>query len=104
MVEKYRPTGTPISDRERELLTLLCEEAAEVTQAATKILRFGKESYPDYGNNQERLALEIGDFNCMVEKLLECQLIKYSYIVKGQDRKEDRMKRFMQNEQEEKNE
>lgn len=45
-----------------ELLVILAEEAGEVTQAATKCLRFGYERHqPDYGINCEVLAQEVGD-------------------------------------------
>lgn len=53
-----------------DILVLLCEEAAEVIQAATKCLRFGyKRNQPGYGNNYDVLAREIGDLMGCVDAL-----------------------------------
>ena len=53
---------------QKELLVLICEEAAEVIQAATKCLRFGYDTIGpgDHGMNSEVLAREAGQlFACV---------------------------------------
>lgn len=97
MIERYKPTGTPLTPYEDELLVNLVEECSEVIQAATKLLRFGKESYKGYGDNQERLGLEIGDVQTVLNKCLEIGLISPEVLLTGQARKEERLQRYMQN-------
>jgi hypothetical protein len=38
MNDRYRPNGKPLTEREREILTVLIEECGEVIQSATKDL------------------------------------------------------------------
>lgn len=51
-----------------ERLAILIEECAEVQQASTKILRFGRESINPYSeiSNAERLEQELGDLLAMI--------------------------------------
>jgi len=61
-----------------ELLVLLCEEAAEVIQAAAKCLRFGFDTIGpgDYGRNDLALARECGQVFAIVDALdLNLELI-----------------------------
>lgn len=52
-------------------LEILAEEAAEVIQVKSKIVRFGMlDIYPEHGEtNQARLEQEVGDFLVMVDIL-----------------------------------
>lgn len=54
--------NTGLTDAERERLTMLAEEAAEIVQAVTKILRHGYESFnpdrPQDGTNRDQLRRE----------------------------------------------
>ena len=54
----------------RERLEMLAEEAAEIVQAVTKILRHGPNSYhpddPDKVSNLIHLINELGDFSAIV--------------------------------------
>ena len=55
-------------------LNLLSEEASEVIQAVSKIIRFGEMSVSPYDNNQANIFLlikEINDFMAVVELLQE---------------------------------
>ena len=55
-------------------LNLLSEEASEVIQAVSKIIRFGEMSVSPYDNNQSNIFLlikEINDFMAVVELLQE---------------------------------
>lgn len=58
---------------ERELYTMLCEEASEVIQSATKILRFGEDSFnpykPEDGTNIQQLREEVVDILSVIEML-----------------------------------
>lgn len=53
-----------------ELLILLIEECSEVTQAATKCLRFGyTREWPGYGRNDARLSRELGEVVALLREL-----------------------------------
>lgn len=89
MTEKFIspcPLPTPY---ERELLTILIEECAEVQQRATKMLRFGVEEVqpgqPD--TNRLRLSDETGDLyallaRCLAENLLCGKRMRQTQIAK----------------------
>lgn len=87
-------TGTPLTDYERELLVILMEECAEVTQAAAKLIRFGRENsgIP----NTTELGGEIGDVETVVRLVLEAGLVSRGSIAQGVMRKYERLARFMQ--------
>lgn len=59
------------TERVANLLVLLCEEAAEVIQSATKVLRFGVDgSYSQTGeNNIDHLVNELNDLQAVVGML-----------------------------------
>ena len=59
-----------ITDRNRETLIIAQEECAEVIQVISKIQRFGISD-----DNRERLTAEVGDLLCMVDLLIEQNLI-----------------------------
>ena len=60
-------------NRGEHLLTILSEECAEVTQAATKALRFGMHEQRDLPtSNYDRLKAEINDFYAVVEMVEHC--------------------------------
>lgn len=60
-----------ITDRNRETLIIAQEECAEVIQVISKIQRFGISD-----DNRERLTAEVGDLLCMVDLLIEQNLIE----------------------------
>lgn len=99
MTNKYVPTGTPVTPYERELLTILMEEAAEVIVAASKLLRFGAgDKYPETGmENSDQLALEIGHFFCMADMALESDLISEAVVSEGSVNKRHKLKTYMTN-------
>lgn len=60
-----------------EILLITQEECAEVTQAISKVFRFGFDSVHKGVNNQEHLETEIGDLQCMIDLM-----IKYGIVSK----------------------
>lgn len=83
---------------ERELLTILIEECAEVQQRATKLLRFGcAEVQPGQEKtNSERLANEIGDLVHMTTLLDQVGLIPNHAVQAGMRSKQKQLAKFMQ--------
>lgn len=61
----------------QEILTILVEECAEVTQLACKIQRFGlNSSHPsDPTTNKQLLTSELGDLLAMINLLIEASEI-----------------------------
>lgn len=55
----------------KEVLLITQEECAEVTQAISKIFRFGAEDEYNGQTNLQRLEEEVGDLLCMLDLLLE---------------------------------
>lgn len=76
-------------------LPLVAEEAAEVIQAVTKIMRFGPNdinphSHDHQTTNLKTLALEVGDLLVVIEKLgLSQEDISF-----GSESKRDRLEEF----------
>jgi hypothetical protein len=98
--ERYiTPHPLPTS-YERELLTILIEECAEVQQAATKLLRFGRDDVEPGKDktNGFRLGMEIGDLYVMIEMALKAGIIRDTTIIEGSYRKRERIAKYMQTE------
>jgi hypothetical protein len=96
-MNRYKPNGTPLSDYERELLVILMEECAEVTQAASKLLRFGKENHPDSGlSNSLVLATEVGDLEAIMSMIEEAHLVDRETVGNAAMQKRVRLAHFMQ--------
>jgi len=70
---------------ERELLTILIEECAEVQQRATKALRFGLNEVQEGQtlNNIERMSEEIGDLETTINYLGNYSLIDRQALKDG---------------------
>lgn len=98
MSERYRPAGKPLTPYERELLTILAEEANEVAIAAIKLIRFGRESRPPERttSNTTELGLEIGDLEWMITLASVEGLANEPDIKAGMARKRERLAYFMQ--------
>ena len=81
---------------EQYLLTLLAEECAEVSQRATKAIRFGlddpKGAQPGFPSNKERLLEEINDLLVVVE-----MLFGENYVNKTQqNNKKEKIQKYTQ--------
>jgi NTP pyrophosphatase (non-canonical NTP hydrolase) len=86
------------TEHERELLTVLIEECAEVAQRATKALRFGlKHAYQgDFRNAAERMAMEIGDLIEVIDRLAQQKIIDVDHVANGVKNKRLQLAKFMQ--------
>ena len=60
------------------LLEIVSEEAGEVTQAVSKLLRFGKENRcnPLSSNNEDKLLIEVYQLQGMIEHLQELGILR----------------------------
>jgi NTP pyrophosphatase (non-canonical NTP hydrolase) len=60
---------------QNEIMLIAQEECAEVTQAISKVFRFGLDGVHDGATNKQRLEEEVGDLLCMIEMMIEQKLI-----------------------------
>lgn len=100
MIEKFISPCSPPEGYDRELLTILMEECAEVQQRAAKMLRFGvSEVQPGQPlSNADRLADEIGDLVCLMLMVQERRLASRLRVSTASLLKRDKLARFMQEE------
>jgi NTP pyrophosphatase (non-canonical NTP hydrolase) len=83
-----------IDEKVKETLVILQEECAEVTQAVSKIIRFGFEELTplkDTETNKIRLEKEIGDLLTMVDILVEQGVLSDSIINKAKIEKRNKL-------------
>lgn len=85
-----------MNEQQREALLILQEECAEVTQAVSKVFRFGFDSrWPENGpDNRQRLQEEIGDLLAMVDILVENCTISDTEINDARQNKRNKLKKW----------
>ena len=96
--EKFvTPVPLP-TDREREILIILIEEAAEIQHRACKALRFGLlEVQPGQDlTNEARLSEEIGDLFGVVDLGLAEGVFRGDFINSARREKANKLLQFMQ--------
>ena len=67
-----------MKNSEKEILLIAQEECAEVTQAISKIFRFGYNSTWPEGevqDNRSKLQTEVGDLLAMIELMIQYKII-----------------------------
>ena len=88
-------------NRLEEILIILSEESAEVSQAAIKCVRFGMDSIsflnPDGPSNKERLETELGDLLAMFKLLIEEHGLSEENVMKAAEAKLVKVEKFMKN-------
>jgi len=81
-----------ISNETKEIFCIAQEECAEVTQAISKVFRFGMESIHNDRTNKERLEEETGDLLCMIEIMMEKCIISDSAVNEARMAKREKLK------------
>lgn len=84
-----------INEKDKEALLILQEECAEVTQAVSKIFRFGVDArWPEDSpqDNKAHLEEELGDLLAMVDILVESCFISDSNLNQAREAKKDKLK------------
>ena len=86
-----------MDDKVKEILLITQEECAEVTQAISKIFRFGFDDCWPRGEdwvptNKERLEEEVGDLLCMIDIMVENGIISDESLNKARIRKRGKLK------------
>lgn len=76
-----------LNENEKEIMLITQEECAEVTQAISKIFRFGLLGQHNGRSNRERLAEEVGDLMCMIDLLIDTDMINEAEVMAAKNEK-----------------
>ena len=83
-----------LTENEKEIMLITQEECAEVTQAISKIFRFGLLSQHNGKSNRERLAEEVGDLMCMIDLLIDTDMINEAEVMAAKNEKLLKLKQW----------
>lgn len=84
-----------MNSKEQEILVIAQEECAEVIQEISKIFRFGiDELHKDGMPHREKLETELGDLLCMIDLLIEYQLVNQSNLDAAKINKQDKLRKW----------
>ena len=70
-----------MNSREQEIMLIAQEECAEVTQAISKIFRFGMDSEHNGVSNFTRLNEEVGDLMCMIDLMIDSGIVSEAAVM-----------------------
>lgn len=76
-----------INEANREILLITQEECAEVTQAISKVFRFGMDDEYNGQTNREHLEEEIGDLMCMIDLMIDSGMVSASAVMTAKNEK-----------------
>jgi len=74
-----------------EILLITQEECAEVSQAISKVFRFGMDDEYKGITNREHLEEEIGDLMCMIDLLIENGVVSESAVMTAKNEKMNKL-------------
>jgi NTP pyrophosphatase (non-canonical NTP hydrolase) len=81
-----------LNEVNREILLITQEECAEVTQAISKVFRFGMEDTHKGLSNREHLEEEIGDLMCMIDLLIDSGMVSEAAVMTAKSEKLNKLK------------
>jgi NTP pyrophosphatase (non-canonical NTP hydrolase) len=79
---------------EKEVLLIAQEECAEVTQAISKVFRFGLDGEHNGASNRERLTEEVGDLFCMIQLMIETGIINIDEVDSASANKKAKLQKW----------
>lgn len=87
-----------MNKKQQEILYILQEECAEVSQAVSKINRFGFDNPIPLSDqtNQDRLEQELGDLLCVVHLMFKNELVRPDQVKKAELNKLEKLKIWSQ--------
>jgi NTP pyrophosphatase (non-canonical NTP hydrolase) len=83
-----------MQSKEKEILLIAQEECAEVTQAISKVFRFGFDSEYNGKTNQQRLTEELGDLLCMINLMIETGIVDDMSVHKAALNKRNKLQQW----------
>ena len=78
----------------KEILCITQEECAEVTQAISKIFRFGVDTSWNGRTNQQRLEEELGDLKAMMYILEMSGIVSEENVIKAAEAKMEKLAKW----------
>jgi len=81
---------------QEEILCILQEECAEVSQVVCKIRRFGIDeiNYHSNKSQQETLEDEIGDLLCLIDIAIERKMLNLDRLYRAKQNKREKLKKW----------
>lgn len=79
---------------EKEILLIAQEECAEVTQAISKVFRFGLDAMHNGASNRQRLTEETGDLFCMIQLMIEKGIININELEQASANKKAKLQQW----------
>ena len=76
-----------IGEIDKEIMLIAQEECAEVTQAISKVVRFGFDSMHKGQDNRTRLEEEVGDLMCMIDLMIEHGIVSEAAVMTAKHEK-----------------
>ena len=84
-----------IDSRQREILIITQEEAAEVIQEISKVFRFGiDDSHRDGMTHRQRLTTEVGDLLAMIDLMLDSKMIDPAQLEMAKQAKTVKLRKY----------
>lgn len=80
--------------RLEEILHITQEECAEVTQAISKVFRFGFSGIHNGKSNKQHLEEELGDLECMIDLIKSEFAVDEVEVVKAKVRKAEKLNQW----------
>jgi NTP pyrophosphatase (non-canonical NTP hydrolase) len=78
----------------REIMLITQEECAEVTQAISKVFRFGLDDTHNGVTNREHLEEEIGDLMCMIDLMITKGVVREAPVLKAKSLKMSKLQQW----------
>jgi NTP pyrophosphatase (non-canonical NTP hydrolase) len=76
-----------MGDIDKEILLITQEECAEVTQAISKMFRFGADEFFKGMSNRQHFEEELGDLMCMIDLLIENGIVSEAAVMTAKNEK-----------------
>jgi NTP pyrophosphatase (non-canonical NTP hydrolase) len=86
--------GINMQEVNKEIMLIAQEECAEVTQAISKVFRFGIDGEHDGATNRERLEEEVGDLLCMIEMMMEKDILDRGVVAQAKFNKRAKLAKW----------
>jgi len=83
-----------IDNKTKEILLIAQEECAEVTQAISKVFRFGFNGQYNDLTNKAMLEEELGDLVCMIGLLLDQEIVSEENVQNAAKAKLNKLKKW----------
>lgn len=83
-----------MNEVEKEVLLIAQEECAEVTQAISKVFRFGLDAEHNGASNRDRLTEEVGDLFCMIQLMIESGIINIDEVDRASANKKAKLQKW----------